>query len=424
MAKKTAKKKVTKKTASRTASRKVTKKTASRPATGRSSAAKKAKKIKKVKKKASSSRSVKRGAKSDEIGKKLVNMGFSALKEIEKKRSPKLSIPVRSLSNVSFNKRRSIIELGKGKQDRTFFNVGMAKKFMQTYLVAEACKQLVDEGKTTSIRDLYYMVKRTIADSTVNTVDDQSESDACLEDLEVAIDSLREELHLFASNRGAMVGNVTLRDSGDIIDCRRMGSGGYSVPSIVEPDVVQFLEIDANFILLVEKDAVWRRLNEDKFWVDYNCILMHGGGMPPRGVRRMTHRLAYEANLDLYVFVDNDPWGYYIYSVVKQGSINLAYESIRMAVPHARFVGLSAFDKERFNLPDDDKLRLNDQDINRAKQIKDYPWFQKKEWQIELKKMLENKMKYEIEALSGKGISFVTEEYLPHKLAHPEEMLD
>ena len=95
-----------------------------------------------------------------------------------------------------------------------------------------------------------------------------------------------------------------------------------------------------------------------------------------------------------------------------------------MAVPHARLVGLSAFDKERFNLPDDDKLRLNDQDINRAKQIRDYPWFQKKEWQIELKKMLENKMKYEIEALSGKGISFVTEEYLPHKLAHPEEMLD
>jgi hypothetical protein len=33
------------------------------------------------------------------------------------------------------------------------------------------------------------------------------------------------------------------------------------------------------------------------------------------------------------VLVDNDPWGLYIYSVLKQGSINLAYESMRMAVP-------------------------------------------------------------------------------------------
>ncbi|MDA0839266.1 MAG: DNA topoisomerase IV subunit A [Planctomycetota bacterium] len=355
---------------------------------------------------------------------KLAEMGNQAIRDIDRNRSPKLSIPVRSLSNVSFNKRRSIIELGSSKQDRTFFNVGMAKKFMQTYLVAQACKQLLDEGKTTSIRDLYYMVKHTIGDSKVNTVDEQAESDACLEDLEVTIDTLREELNLFASNRGAMVGKVTLVDSGDTIDCRRMGSGGYSIPSIVEPDVIQFVEIDADFVLLVEKDAVWRRLNEDKFWKDYNCVLLHGGGQPSRGVRRMVHRLAMEAKLDVFVLTDNDPWGYYIYSVIKQGSINLAYESIRMAVPGARFIGLSAGDKEQFDLPSDDKLRLNKTDVIRAKQIKNYPWFQKKHWQDEINLMLKNEMKYEIEALSSKGISFITEVYLPHKFANPKEMLD
>ena len=361
---------------------------------------------------------------SKKITEKLINLGKQAVSEISRKRSPSISIPIRALSNITFDAKRSIIELGDGKQDRSFFNVGMSKKFMQTFLVAQACKQLLDEGKTTSIRDLYYMVKHTIGNSKVNTVDDQPESDAVLEDLEVAVDSLREELNLFASNRGAIVGNVTLVDSGDTIDCRRMGSGGYSVPSIVEPDVVQFKKIDADFILLVEKDAVWRRLNEDKFWQEYNCILLHGGGMPPRGIRRLCKRLVSEAKLKLYVFVDNDPWGYYIYSVVKQGSINLAYESVRMAVPQARFVGLSAFDRERFDLPGDDKLRLTQQDIARAKQVRAYPWFEKRHWQKEIKKMLSNGMKYEIEALSSKGISFVTEEYLPHKFAHPKEMLD
>lgn len=365
-----------------------------------------------------------RSERAKHVTKKLVKLGFTVLEEIQKGRNPKVLIPQRLLSNVYFNTRRSIIELGNDRQARSFFNVGMSKKFMQTFLVAQACKQLLNEGKTTSIRDLYYMVKHTIADSKVNTFEDQPESDSILEDLEVAIDSLREELNLFASNRGAIVGNVTLVDSGDTIDCRRMGSGGYSVPSIVEPDIVEITKIDADFILLVEKDAVWRRLNEDRFWEDYNCILIHGGGMPPRGVRRLIHRFVNEAKLDLYVFVDNDPWGYYIYSVVKQGSINLAYESIRMAVPKARFVGLSSFDRERFKLPEDDKLRLTDEDLRRARQIRDYAWFQKKPWQKEIQKMLDNGMKFEIEVLSGKRISFVTEDYLPYKFKHKEEMLD
>ena len=65
---------------------------------------------------------------------------------------------------------------------------------------------------------------------------------------------------------------------------------------------------------------------------------------PPRGVRRLLYRFANELKLPLYVLVDNDPWGYYIYSVLKQGSINLAYESTRMAIPEARFLGLRSSD--------------------------------------------------------------------------------
>src|SRR2546430_7557379 len=37
----------------------------------------------------------------------------------------------------SFNEHKGMIEMGNGKQARSFFNVGMAKKFMQTVLVAE-----------------------------------------------------------------------------------------------------------------------------------------------------------------------------------------------------------------------------------------------------------------------------------------------
>ncbi len=352
----------------------------------------------------------------DKTAKRLEQLAKDTLNQVRTGKNPHVAIPTRTLANVRFNAKKQIIEMGGDKQKRFFFNVGQAKKFMQTFLVANAAKELIASGKTTSIRDLYYMTKHTLGDSKQNTFEEQEESDPIIEDLEVTVDALREELHLFATSRGSMVGELTIVDNGDTIDLRKMGSGGWNVPSIVEDHMVQFKKNDAKFVLLVEKDAVWRRLNEDKFWKKHKCILITGQGQPPRGVRRLCRRLTQELKLPLYVMVDNDPWGFYIYSVLKQGSINLAYESMRMAVPEARFIGLSSFDKEKYSLSDNVTIRMTDEDNNRAKQMLAYPWFQRKEWQSEIQHMVKAGVKLEIEALSNRGISFITEEYLPKKL--------
>jgi len=335
----------------------------------------------------------------------------------ERGRAPYVEIPSRSLSNVRFNQSKRIIEMGSGTGRRELFNLSQARSYMQTLLVGSGCKQLIEQGKTTSIRGLFYLLKHTIEGTREETFDAQSECDPIIEDVEVALDAMREELHLYAKNAGAMVGPITLVDSGDEIDCSRMGSGGYSIPSIVEPEIVQFKKNTAKFVLHVEKDTVWRRFNEDKFWRQHNCILTHGGGQPPRGVRRILHRLHYELGLPVYCLLDNDPWGYYIYSVIKQGSINLAYESRRMAIPAARFLGLRSNDYERCQLSPSVQIKLNDQDIKRARQIAQYPWFaNKKAWQKELDLMLKNGFKLEVEALISKEISYVTEEYVPARL--------
>lgn len=360
-----------------------------------------------------------------DAGEKLEKLARIVADTALRQHDPSIDIPIRALSNVAFNEKSRTIEMGDNKQQRNFFNYGQAKRFMQTMLVASKCKDLIDADKTASIRQIYYMAKHTIRGTSEKTFDDQSESDPILEDLEVAINSLREELHIFASNRGNLVGPITLVDDGNTLDCARMGSAGYAVPSIVEPDVVQFKKCDAKFILHVEKDTVWRRFHEDRFWEKHRCIVSHGGGQPARGMRRLLFRMHHELKLPVYVLLDNDPWGYYIYSVIKQGSINLAYESKRMAVPEAKFLGVSSFDYERCGLSDDVKLELDANDVKRAKQILDYPWFAgKKPWEKEIRKMIANGFKMEVEAMINKRLTYLTEEYVPMKLADRKQWLD
>ena len=350
------------------------------------------------------------------VEKKLVGVADLVITAAEKRKDPTIAIPVRSLSNVNFNERKGLIEMGKRKQARSFFNVAMAKKFMQTVLVADALSELQRANLTTSLREIYYRTKHTIKDSNENTLDTQDESDPLIEDLEVTLAALREELHVRAENAGSIVGPVVFVDDGDRVDCTRLGKGGYSVPSIVEPEYLQISRCTADFVLLVEKGTQWNRLSEDKFWRTHNCVLLTGNGQPPRGVRRLARRLHEEKNLPVYVMVDNDPWGYYIYSVIKQGSINLAFESQRMAIPKAKFIGLSSADPEAYGLPRNVGIKLNDKDVARAKELLGYTWFQKKGWQEEIKRMLSSGLKYELDALANKDFQYLTKRYLPRKL--------
>src|SRR5881409_4366269 len=170
------------------------------------------------------------------VEKKLISVADVVITAAQRRKDPTLAIPIRSLSNVTFDARKGMIEMGKRKQARSFFNVGMAKKFMQTVLVADALCELQRADLTTSLREIYYRTKHTIKNSHENTFDTQDESDPVIEDLEVSLAALREELHVRAENGGSVVGPLVLGDDGDRVDCAKLGKGGYSVPSIVEPE--------------------------------------------------------------------------------------------------------------------------------------------------------------------------------------------
>ena len=356
--------------------------------------------------------------KKEKANEQLKKLGKDVVKEIEQKKNPSLEIPVRSLSNTIFDKKNKILTLGNNTSRRYFFNVAHIKKFVQTIEAAATAKELVDVQKHLSLREVYYRIKRTLPNSNINLVDYQDESNKAIEDLELITSLSREQLHINANKMGSVAGNVTIRDKGDLVNWAKLGSGGWSVPSNVEE--IEFKKVDAKFVIYMEKAAEWERLHEDKVWKKLNCIIMSSQGQATRGVRRLLQRLNIEHKLPVYVLTDFDPWGFYIYSVLKFGSISLAHISDRLTIPDARFLGLTAEDIVNFDLKKH-IIKFKDVDAKRLKDMGKYDWFKDhKEWKRQFQLMKQMNGKVELAALSSKGISFISDVYIPKKIKNKD----
>jgi len=364
-------------------------------------------------------------------GIKLFQEKFGRLvKRILECKPPTLVIPKRTLTNTIYDERRRLLLLGPEKLRRSFLDVNEAKKFAQTTLMAAIIYEALINNEYPTIRDLYYRGKHTIRYRDIhgrireeNTWDEQRESDAVIRDIEVYLGILREELLILSKEKGKVVGNMRIRSGGDIIDLSKMGHGAYAIEPT--PDLIEFIDVDAEFVLVVEKDAVFQQLHRYGFWKKYRSILITSAGQPDRATRRFVRRLSEELKLPIYILTDADPYGWYIYSVFKIGSIALSYESERLATPDAKFIGVSMTDifgdknKKPWLSPQEAKnyiIKAKDADIKRAKELLSYIWFQSKAWEKEIKIFLNKKAKLEIEALASKGLRFLADTYIPQKI--------
>jgi DNA topoisomerase-6 subunit A len=415
--------------------------------------------------------------------KELIKKSFEALaNSIVSEERPLLVIPKRTLSNTIYDYKHKLLLLGPDVQKRTLLNINEAKKFMQTLLMASIIYESLVNNEYPTIRDLYYRGKHTISYRTLdgkrvseNTWDEQRESDSVIRDLEVYLGVLREELLILSKEKGKVVGNLVIRSGDDVIDLSKMGHGAYAIEPT--PDLIEFIDVDAEYVLVVEKDAVFQQLHRYGFWKKYKAILVTSAGQPDRATRRFVRRLSDEYKLPVYVLTDSDPYGFYIYSVFKVGSITLSYESERLATPKAKFIGVSMTDvfgdevfrkivsessvrkaleevapgitelapkkpylssSERKNFVIKAKARdleravelvgyrvaevcTEDPDakskIKRKAGTTGYPWLLTPEWVRELCIFFNTLSKVEIEAMAGKGLRFLADEYIPAKIS-------
>jgi DNA topoisomerase-6 subunit A len=343
---------------------------------------------------------------------------------------PKMIIPKRTLSNTVYDKERKLLLLGSETFERRFLDVREVRKFMQTLLMAKIIYEALKNNEYPTIRDLYYRGKHTIRYRSFkksieeeNTWDEQKESDAVLRDIEVYVGLLREDMLILSKEKGKVVGDLRIRSGDDVIDLSKMGHGAYAIEPT--PDLIEFLDINAELVLVVEKDAVFQQLHRAGFWKKYRAILVTSAGQPDRATRRFVRRLNEELKLPVYILTDADPYGWYIYSVFKIGSITLSYESERLATPNAKFLGVSMTDifgdkNKKPYLSEEERrnfiIKAKKADIKRAQELLNYEWFKTEKWMKEINIFLEKQSKLEIEALTGKGLYFLMDTYIPTKI--------
>ena len=364
-------------------------------------------------------------ASDDQVVEELVVEADRIHRELLKGKRPEIRTPQRSLSNVTLSRDKGYFEIGRKRLIRTL-TVNTVRTFAQTLKFMALSKEMVLIDDLASKREVYYQ-SINWGDARFN---DQSESDTVMDDVEAMFSMhaiSREQLRFIPEEHGgAVAGHLTVIDrdpetAEEIrVDCRSLGSGSYTVPSLVEG--LRF-ETDAEFILCVETGGMYQRLTHHRWWKATKSIVVNLGGVPSRATRRFLRRLSDEHDLPVYVFTDCDPYGFAnIYRTLRVGSGNAAHISRFYCVPRARLLGVTPQDILDYKLP---THPLKEVDVKRAKAaLKNDPFFQAHpQWRRALKQQITMGVRAEQQAFAKHHLNFVMETYLPEKLSKPKTML-
>lgn len=353
-----------------------------------------------------------------EAQEKLEQLADEVIKQLQNGETPHFTLPTRTKNNIEYDTESGVWVYGDKQSVKKANSVQGARKMLKFSYVIEFLVQQLDEDRSSTLRELYYISESF--DNEDAQFNDQDESNKVIENLEIMSDVRREEFHMRPEESGAtLIGPLKLKEQtrrGErVIHCQEdVGESGYPIPN--NPDTIEFLDDEIDFVLAVETGGMRDRLVENGFDEEYNCLVVHLKGQPARATRRIIKRLHDELDLPITVFTDCDPWSYRIFGSVRYGSIKSAHLSKYLATPEAEFIGIRPTDIEKYDLPTDP---LSDSDINALESELDDPRFDTEYWTKEINKQLSLERKAEQQSLASQGLDFVTETYLPERL---EEM--
>jgi len=322
---------------------------------------------------------------------------------------PQISMPSRSTDNIIYDPQLRQYILGDKKVKRSVANVRNLRPFAQLVWIAKFAHELMKEGKTSTLRDVYYS-----AQAYEMTFKDQPESDNIITDLETVLGVAREDMHIFPEERSAVFGDLTVGYTVPGYEGKRFNLTSHPDGVLIGPSLTtaNFVKTTADKIIAIEKGGLFTRFVEERVFKKFNAILIQTGGQAPRTTRTFIRRLNKEMKLPVYLLMDGDPWGMHIAVVIISGSANAAHLR-ELNTPDAKWIGVTGTDILKYKLPSDP---LTPNDIKRLNELKVDPRYASQTWQKEIEAFLDHKRKSELEAFSKYGLTYIVDKYLPAKL--------
>ncbi|KAK1326566.1 Meiotic recombination protein SPO11-2 [Acorus calamus] len=264
---------------------------------------------------------------------------------------------------------------------RSLMKANNAKAFIRVWKVMELCHQLLCQEKQVTQRELFY---KLICDSP-DYFTSQHQVNNTIQDVVSLLRCSRRSLGIMASSRGAIIGRLLLQEPGqEILDCSGLGTSGYAITGDLNLLNKLVFHSDARYIIVVEKDAIFQRLAEDRIFNYIPCILITAKGYPDLATR--------------------NPAGLAILCTYKFGSIKMGLEAFKYAC-NVKWLGLRGADLSL--IPEDSLAELKPRDLLIAKSLMSSEMMLQDMYREELALMMERGRRAEIEALYCHGYDFL-----------------
>jgi DNA topoisomerase-6 subunit A len=339
----------------------------------------------------------------------LKTLGEQVYAQLAGKQWPSVRMPSRSINNIRYDQHTRQYVLGDHDVKRSARNIRHVRPLTQLVWTGSFVNELTNEGKTSTLRDVFYSAQAYEMNFT-----DQAESDDIITDLEAVIGHSREDFNVFPEERSSIFGDLTIRYTVRGYEGKELNLASHPDGMMIGPALTnaEFSGCKADKIIAIEKGGLFTRFVEERVHEKYKALLIHTAGQAPRATRSIIRRLNRELGLPCYIFCDADPWGMHIANVIISGSANAAH--LRdLNTPEAKWCGVWSSDIQEYKLPSDP---LTDLDIKRLYELEKDPRYDGKLWKQEIASFLKYKRKAEQEAFSRYGLAYIVDKYLPAKL--------
>ncbi|GMI17739.1 hypothetical protein TrLO_g14842 [Triparma laevis f. longispina] len=300
-----------------------------------------------------------------------------------------------------------------------------SKSFVSVLLVLDFVHSLLMAKKTTTVREVYYRY--------VTHFRNQPECDTAIFEAARLLNVERGSLGIFASPKGWICGKLTMTTSsvtsrydslpsiqGTPITSEWLTS---SAPTLKRGDDQMleegraYFESDARVIIVVEKEGVYMRLSEDRFFDKLDCIVVTGKGIPDLATRACVKILSTELDIPVLGLCDCNPYGLQVLLTYRKGGTARSTRDASFMASNTQWLGLRP--SQAVRLAEDGKLpnsvfqQLTARDISKISSLMKVPYIKSsQQYNDELEQMLESGWKMELEALSWVGVDYLSEEWL------------